>query len=58
MNKQPKPIKTPKPPLTELELLTIEQMWQNCRWIEIRLLRPQGVQKPISFKPNKKDRGV
>lgn len=34
-----------------LELVAIQRLWERCRWIEAPLLRPQGLQKPISFKP-------
>ncbi len=56
MRKLPKSLKPPKLPLAGLELDTIKDMWLRCRFIEVRLLRPQGVEKPISFKSDKEYR--
>ncbi len=42
--------KPPERPFTGTELYTVRELWLTCRWIELRLLRPQGKQKPISFK--------
>ena len=53
-----KPLKPLKTPLTGLELQTIKDLWIRCRFIEVRLLRPQGVKKPISFKPINREGGL
>ncbi len=54
MNKPPKYYKSLETRFTGTELLTIKDMWVRCRWIDVELLRPQGVQKPISFKSDRK----
>ena len=54
MKRLPKP---PERPFTGLELYTVRECWLYSRWIEINLLRPQGAQKPISFKNYKGEGG-
>ncbi len=56
MNKPLKQVNSFKPPLTGLALMTIQEPWARCRWIDIQLLRPQGIEKPISFMSDNRGR--